>query len=531
METRLLLPVVVISLLADPALAQDNACFCNRSGDNTVTEKVITRTVVIDDCDSEPSCRIHDGGHHPWHPHPWHPHPWHPIWHRPVAPVHNPGKVIDDNTNRQISTAGGAVVNIYNTPTATPTPAPPTPAPPTPANPSPTPPGPNPQPTASPVVPGTNDIVVLNQRVDGLTVWLANLGWLAALLALLIAIGILLLALWALRGSRRETHSSTTHSDDVTADLAARLRQRDGDFERLAEEVALLRRGGANERETLVRTTTEHDHTAAGHVIEDAGVAVAAAAAGATLARGDHPREAARDRFTRDRDLDHVREEMTRLRLELERQRVASTPVHRARHDHASVETAPVVEDLGVVAATTVVETVVPAQPAHHPRTHTTHPAIDETDWSIRHYRVVIDQARTTRHDRAQARHDIIHYSDLMLARYPDDAEAVCYARVNKAEALAEAGHYVTALAECETVIAQHAATTSLDVRAHLAQAHFVKATIHAHRKDVARCITALDEWARLHGKFDHRKVVEDDRFKDILTVTEFQVYLAGKVG
>lgn len=522
MQTRLILPVVVIGLLAGPALAQDNACFCNRSGDNTVTEKVITRTVVIDDCDSEPSCRIHDGGHRPWHPHPWHP-----VWHRPVAPVHKPGKVIDDNTNRQISTAGGAVVNIYNTPTAAPAPAPSTPATPTPA----TPPGPNPPPTASPTVPGTNDIVVLNQRVDGLTAWLANLGWLAALLALLIAIGILLLALWALRGSRRETHASTTRSDDTTADLAARLRQRDSDFERLAEEVALLRRGGANDRETLVRTAPEHDHTASGHAIEEAGVAVAAAAAGATLAHGDHHHDAARDRFTRDRDLDRVREEMTRLRLELERQRVATPPVHRAHHDHAPVEPAPVVEDLGVVAATTVVETAVPAQPAHHPRTHPAQPAIDETDWSIRHYRVVIDQARTTRHDRTQARHDIIHYSDLMLARYPDDAEAVCYARVNKAEALAEAGHYVTALAECETVIAQHAATTSLDVRAHLAQAHFVKATIHAHRRDVARCITALDEWARLHGTFDHRKVVEDDRFKDILTVTEFQVYLAGNVG
>jgi hypothetical protein len=543
MHRRLIIPVAILGVSAVPALAQDHACMCRAADHADVTEKVISEKVVVEDCDAASVCTIERGGgvrwHRPWHP-PYRPAPYHPPnrWHPPVEPPVSPpssppvtppaGPAADSQTS---TSAGGNTINIYTNSGAADT-------------------------VSGKGQPGHavgKDDVALNQRIDmldarasNLDSWLGKLGWLAALLAVLLAVPVLLLALWALRGVRHDSRSSAAdarHAAEAAAELQARLRQKDIELERITEDVALLRRDV--ERDT--RTPRDRVRPASENGVEDVGLVAAGAVAGAAVARHDTLRHEtvpvaetdirlAEQLRQRDLELERIRDELVLLRREVERQgdTTRHTRVVHAHHDHAPapVETVTVVEE---------VATQTPAPAAHEPHRHAApreHPhhaatphMIDEADWSITHYRVVIGEARAAKHDRAKARQDVIRLSDLMLARYPDNAEAVCFAHVSKADALAEGGDHVAALAECETVTARHGEVTTPAVRTQLAHAHFLKAAIHAQHHDVARCCAALDEWAKVYGIFDKRMIVEDVRFKEIIKFTEFQVYIARKSG
>lgn len=343
----------------------------------------------------------------------------------------------------------------------------------------------------------------------------------------------LALVLLAVRGGRRDRRKS--EADDVrAAEAAETLRQKDLEIARINADLANARhdadRAGHTEREP-----------ASAKLVEAAELVAAGAGAGALVARphGDaHPDAAAiadlrASLHQRDQELERIKAELVGLRMDLERQREGAIHARHSHTGHSAADAALVVSEVAVVAAEPVRETVAvpPAHVAHHHAAAKplAHSVIDEADWSITHYRVVIGEARARKHDRPEARAEVIRLSERMLAHYPDNDEAVSFARVSKAEALAEGGDHAAALLECETVIAHYSTETSKAVRTQLAQAHFVTAAIHARHKDVALCTAELDQWAKVYGIFDQRMVTEDVRFQEIITVPEFQVYIAHK--
>lgn len=572
MKKRYLIPVIFAGLVAVPAIAQDHSCSCDGPGHDVVIEKVIHKTIVIDDCAPGTACGTHGRGGHYWHPHAWHPHV------PGKSDSSATGRQTDTQTGRQTATAGGATVNIYNTPagstvtqggqnqgatttgsstsggasgssgasttgstssssngtassTGSSTSA-----------------GSSASGSTSSTSSGGNDVAILNDRIGAISGWMGALGWLTVLAVLLIVLLIVWFILWTLRGTRHESETSyaeARHTAERVEELQDRLREKDSEIERITAEATIARRDA--EREAAIHTHVERveprvDTVA---VVEDAGLV----ATGATIAKSRSEAEAARlaaetaaqlDARLRQRDLelDRIRDELARLRHDLEHQRdsaVHSHTIHTHSHaEPAAAQNAAVeVEKVVVVTTDTVAEPVVaePAPVVHHhaaPKPPV-HSVIDEADWSITHYRVVIGEARAQKHDRPHARAEVIRLSELMLAHYPDHPEAVSFARVSKAEALAEGGNHAAALMECETVIAHYGADTSKAVRTQLAHAHFVKAAIHAQHRDVAQCTAELDQWAKVYGIFDQRMVTEDVRFQEITKVTEFQVYIAHK--
>ena len=361
----------------------------------------------------------------------------------------------------------------------------------------------------------------------------------------------LLFALWVLRRTRHDTHDIT---GEGAAEWQAQLRQKDLEIARINEELVTARHAADHAAHTAtntIRSYVEHtdvEHSdvehaahrsATGTLIEDAGLVAAGAVAGATVAKSHtastatHPTgEAAADLHDalrhKDEELDRVKTDLAAARLERERQHDASGAVATIAQTARPIVDTAKAEEAGSIAAGAAVVGAAATTAAHHSANHSA--AIDEADWSITHYRVVIGEARAQKHDRPLARSEVIRLSELMLAHYPDDAEAVSFARVSKAEALAEGNDHASALMECETVIAHYASSSNPAVRTQLAHAHFLKAAVHAQHKDVAQTSAALDQWATVYGIFDQRMVTEDNRFRDIMNEPEFQSYVAQKL-
>lgn len=512
MTMRALLPILLGALFAGPALAQDHSCYCTLPDRPVVTEKYITRTTVIEDCD-EPVCTRYAPVPHrpvPWHPRP-HPRPQ-PGPSAPPAPVTpKPG---DNIADKQSVTAGGTTINIYNTPPGQgPAPVPPV-----------TPPAPD-RPDTRPAAGGSNVIYAGDRDIWLPGGWAGLPGWLPVLLAILIALGALWVALRGSRGSRdvshRERLESSPHDHDLT-DLHAQLRAKDSEIERINAQLAAMARDSARARGESAAPPAQTLT-----MVEDAGLVAAGTVAGAAVARGHaaadspaHPAPSAADLHEslrqRDRDLAAFKRELADMRRDLDAQRPVSA---RTR----TVESASEATEERVVRDSTAAGAAVAS---HHGKRSE---MIDEAEWSVTHYRVVIGDARARKHDRPQARLDIIRLSDLMLTHHSDNAEAVCYAHVSKAEALAERGDHGAALAECDTVIAHHGASTAKAVRTQLAEAHFTKAAIHAQVGDVAHCCAALEAWHQANGVFDKHRVTEDARFARVIEITEFRDYIAQK--
>ena len=461
MVLRFVFTLFAISIAAEPAFAQNYPCGCN------TPEKTITyQNVIVENCGPNSVCNANAANKQApvWHP-AYHRHFWRPqyypvTWHHPHYWRHHwtknialPPAVIHSKNSQSITTAGQNTINIYTGPTA----------------------GTTSNTNTSDV--SKQDISDLKQRIDTIDAKIrppdggpVPMVWWAALIGLALALPILLFAIWALRGQRRDhIHRATCENAPAedTVRLHNELWQKDSKLERIYDELLNLRREMAFKNDTLTRSGLRESppHT-------------------------EHPRE------------------------------------HTAHSPQRATES--VTDAMGLVAMRAVAGSA--AHVAHRPSPA---PAprrdIDEANWSVTDYQAAIGEARHRTHERPKARHDIIHYSDQLLARYPHHEEAGSYALVSKGEALAANGEYAAALAECETVITKYSATTEPNIRIYLAHAHYIKAAIYAKHKDVPACCAALDQWATIHGSFDQDAVVKDIRFKDVINVEEFREYLSHK--
>lgn len=228
-----------------------------------------------------------------------------------------------------------------------------------------------------------------------------------------------------------------------------------------------------------------------------------------------------------DRAFDGLHEDVVRLRQDLTRARTERSP---AGHAHPHATTGEVIEEVGVLATAAAAGAAIGAHhhaaADHQPRT-VAEPA--SAPWTIAHYQDAIELARRRPHDRVTARQDVIRLSGELIAHHPGQPRAISYARVMRAEALFEERRFDEAIADCEAVITMYGGSHDPHVRANLAQAHFIKASFHAQRRNIPAACAALDQWAAAAGRFDRARVVDDIQFKDIVETTEFKEYLTTK--